>query len=131
VIFLTCKILAILKKFTKFLYGNPPLAAKQMFVYNENMIEEELAEALNNLKLERIGEHSMRGKIITGWTIKITLNRCEINLGEVNAFLKVKGLLEGEDKEEALESAESFVKPIYARNPEKLKKMIEKNKKEN
>jgi hypothetical protein len=30
------------------------------------MTSKEIAEALNNLKLERIGVHSMRGKIITG-----------------------------------------------------------------
>lgn len=40
----------------------------------ENMTEKEIFEALNNLKLKRIGERSISGKIITIWTMKTTLN---------------------------------------------------------
>jgi len=63
--------------------------------------------------------------------MKTTFEGYEVNLGEASAFIKVSGILEGKDKEEALESVKSFAKSILARNPEKLKWVIEKNKKEN
>ena len=40
----------------------------------ENMTEKEIFEALNNLRLEKIGERSIIGKIIASWTMKTTLN---------------------------------------------------------
>lgn len=47
----------------------------------------------------------------------------ERKLTWASAFIKVNGTLE--DKEEALKSAESFAKSIFARNLEKLTECIE------
>jgi len=93
------------------------------------MTDKEIAEAINSLKFERIGERSMRDKIITGWIMKTTLNGREFNFGEASAFIKVNGTLEVKDKEEALNSAESFAKSIFMRSLEKPKRMIEKREK--
>ena len=45
------------------------------------MTKKEIAEAINNLKFERVRECSVRGEIITGWVMKTAISACELNLG--------------------------------------------------
>jgi len=80
------------------------------------------------LKLERVDSYGVSGKIISQWKLKTSINGSEIDLGDANAYIKTnlrKSLTE--DKEEALQSVESFLKRYFLQNTERFKKLIKKH----
>jgi hypothetical protein len=83
----------------------------------EKMREEEIQEAIENLKLERADSYGVSGKITLQWKLKISLKGVEINLGDANAFIKTnEEKYSFEDKEETLQSVESFLKEYFLQN---------------
>ena len=94
----------------------------------EKMREEEIQQAIENLKLERVDSYGVSEKIISQWKLKTSINGSEIDLGDANAYIKTnlrKSLTE--DKEEALQSVESFLKEYFLQNTERFKKLIKKH----
>jgi len=54
----------------------------------EKMREEEIQEAIKNLKFERVSFHAIRRKTISDWKIKTLINGIEIDLGDASAYIK-------------------------------------------
>ena len=44
------------------------------------MTEKEIQKAIKNLNLERVEPYGVRGKIISQWKLKTSINRSEIDL---------------------------------------------------
>ena len=83
----------------------------------EKMIEKEIQKSVENLRVERVNSHTASGKIISQWKLKTSLKGVEINLGNANAFIKTnEEKYSFEDKEETLQSVESFLKEYFLQN---------------
>jgi len=91
------------------------------------MTEEEIQKAIENLRIEKVNSHTVSGKIISQWKLKTSINGAEIDLGDANAFMKTNEKSLTEDKEEALQSVESFLKEYFLQNTERFKKLIKKH----
>ena len=76
---------------SSFSFGNLPPASEQKFGYNsimEKMIEKEIQEAVENLKLERVNSYGASGRIIFEWKLKTSLNGVMVDLSDANIFIK-------------------------------------------
>lgn len=52
------------------------------------MREEEIRQAIENLRIERVNSYGVRGKIISQWKIKMLLNKLEVDLRDASAYIK-------------------------------------------
>jgi len=89
------------------------------------MTEKEIQEVIENLRIERVNSYGVSDKIISQWKLKTLLNGSEINLGNANAYIKTTHMkCLTEDKEETLQSVESFLKEYFLHNAKELEKHI-------
>jgi len=92
------------------------------------MRDEELQEAIENLKVERVNSYGVSRKIISQWKLKTSFNEVEVDLGDANAYIKTTRMkCLTEDKEEALNTVESFLKEYFLHNAEELEKSIKED----